>query len=132
MEVDESTTADTTLTLAAVRTLQKSPKFKSMFNQLELGPKARNAAIEAIIAIVANSWTTCFTAKAHASHTFLETTNAATFTDEDMEVLYPDHQRPLYVFTVIKDVQVRRALVDIGSCLNLIPRSTLKTTNIPQ
>ena len=33
---------------------------------------------------------------------------------------------------VIKDVQVRRALVDTGSCLNLIPLSTLKAANIPQ
>uniref|UniRef100_A0A2N9I8L2 RNA-directed DNA polymerase n=1 Tax=Fagus sylvatica TaxID=28930 RepID=A0A2N9I8L2_FAGSY len=63
---------------------------------------------------------------------FLETTNAVTFTDEDMEVQYPDHRRPLYVSAVIKDVQVRRALVDTGSCLNLIPLSTLKAANIPQ
>jgi hypothetical protein len=32
MEVDESAVTDTTLTLAAMRTLQKSPKFKSLFN----------------------------------------------------------------------------------------------------
>jgi hypothetical protein len=132
MEVDESAVADTTLTPAAVRTLQKSPKFKSLFNQLGLGPEARNAATEAIIAIAADSGATCFTAEAHASRAFLETTNAVTFTDEDMEVQYPDHRRPLYVSAVIKDVQVRRALVDTGSCLNLIPSSTLKAANIPQ
>ncbi len=49
-----------------------------------------------------------------------------------MEVQYPDHRRPLYVFVVIKDVQVRRALVDTGSCLNLISLSNLKAANIPQ
>uniref|UniRef100_A0A2N9JB12 RNA-directed DNA polymerase n=1 Tax=Fagus sylvatica TaxID=28930 RepID=A0A2N9JB12_FAGSY len=132
MEVEESAVTDTTLTPAAVRTLQKSPKFKSLFNQLGLGPEARNAATEAIIAIAADSGATCFTAEAHASRAFLETTNAVTFTDEDMEVQYPDHRRPLYVSAVIKDVQVRRALVDTGSCLNLIPLSTLKAANIPQ
>jgi hypothetical protein len=132
MEVEESAVADTTLTPAAVRTLQKSPKFKSLFNQLGLGPEARSAATEAIIAIAADSGATCFTAEAHASRAFLETTNAVTFTDEDMEVQYPDHRRPLYVSAVIKDVQVRRALVDTGSCLNLIPLSTLKAANIPQ
>ena len=86
MEVDESAIADTTLTPAAVRTLQKSPKFKSLFNQLGLGPEVRNTAIEAIIAIAADSRATCFTAEAHASRAFLETTNAVTFTNEDMEV----------------------------------------------
>ena len=131
MEVDKSAVADTTLTPAAVRTLQKNPKFKSLFNQLRLGLEARNAATEAIIAIAADSRATCFTAEAHASRAFLETTNAVTFTDEDMEVQYPDHRRTLYVSAVIKDVQVRRALVDTGSYLNLIPLSTLKAVNIP-
>jgi hypothetical protein len=70
MEIDESAVADTTLTPAAVRTLQKSPKFKSLFNQLGLGPEARNAATEAIIAIAADSGATCFTAEAHASRAF--------------------------------------------------------------
>ena len=130
MEVDESAVANTTLTPAAMRTLQKSPKFKSLFNQLGLGPEARNAAIEPIIA--ADSRATYFTAEAHASRAFLETTNVVTFTDENMEVQYSDHRRPLYVSAVIKDVQVRRALVDTGSCLNLIPLSTFKAANIPQ
>uniref|UniRef100_A0A2N9INC7 RNA-directed DNA polymerase n=1 Tax=Fagus sylvatica TaxID=28930 RepID=A0A2N9INC7_FAGSY len=61
----------------------------------------------------------------------LETTNAITFTDEDMEVQYPDHRRPLYLSAVIKNVQVRRALVDTGSCLNLIPLSTLQAVDLP-
>ena len=33
----------------------------------------------------------CFTVESHASKAFLETTNVITFTDEDMEVKYPDH-----------------------------------------
>uniref|UniRef100_A0A2N9HSS8 Integrase zinc-binding domain-containing protein n=1 Tax=Fagus sylvatica TaxID=28930 RepID=A0A2N9HSS8_FAGSY len=99
---------------------------------LGFGPEARNAATEALITIAAESGATCFTAEAHASRAFLETTNAITFTDEDMEVQYPDHRRPLYLSAVIKDVQVRRALVDTGSCLNLIPLSTLQAVNLPQ
>uniref|UniRef100_A0A2N9ENM5 Reverse transcriptase n=1 Tax=Fagus sylvatica TaxID=28930 RepID=A0A2N9ENM5_FAGSY len=92
MEVEESAVADTTLTPAAVRTLQKSPKFKSLFNQLGLGPEARNAATEAIIAIAADSGATCFTAEAHASRAFLETTNAVTFTDEGHGANIPQHK----------------------------------------
>uniref|UniRef100_A0A2N9HVE6 RNA-directed DNA polymerase n=1 Tax=Fagus sylvatica TaxID=28930 RepID=A0A2N9HVE6_FAGSY len=132
MEAEESATASSSLIPAAVRTLQKSPKFKSLFNQLGFGPEARNAATEALITIAAESGATCFTAEAHASRAFLETTNAITFTDEDMEVQYPDHRRPLYLSAVVKDVQVRRALVDTGSCLNLIPLSTLQAASVPQ
>uniref|UniRef100_A0A2N9H0L2 Reverse transcriptase domain-containing protein n=1 Tax=Fagus sylvatica TaxID=28930 RepID=A0A2N9H0L2_FAGSY len=97
MEAEESAAASSSLVPAAVRTLQKSPKFKSLFNQLGFGPEARNAATEALITIAAESGATCFTAEAHASH-----------------------------------VQVRRALVDTGSCLNLIPLSTLQAVNLPQ
>jgi hypothetical protein len=32
----------------------------------------------------------------------------------------------------VKDVQVRRALLDTGSCLNLIPLSTLQAANVSQ
>jgi hypothetical protein len=132
MEVEESAAASSSLVPAAVRTLQKSPKFKSLFNQLGFGLEARNAATEALITIAAESGATCFMAEAHASRAFLETTNVITFTDEDMEVQYPDHRRPLYLSAVVKDVQVRRALVDTGSCLNLIPLSTLQAANVPQ
>jgi hypothetical protein len=60
----------------------------------------------------------------------LETTNAVTFTDEDMEVQYPDHWKPLYVAAMINDVHIRQALVDTGASLNLIPTSTLDAARI--
>uniref|UniRef100_A0A2N9G206 Integrase catalytic domain-containing protein n=1 Tax=Fagus sylvatica TaxID=28930 RepID=A0A2N9G206_FAGSY len=74
----------------------RSPKFQSLFNQLGLGPDAKKAATEAIVNIVAGSGSQCYTAEAHASRAFLETTNAVTFTDEDMKVQYPDHRKSLY------------------------------------
>uniref|UniRef100_A0A2N9H5W3 RNA-directed DNA polymerase n=1 Tax=Fagus sylvatica TaxID=28930 RepID=A0A2N9H5W3_FAGSY len=52
--------------------------------------------------------------------------------DEDMEVQYPDHRRPLYLSATINEVQVRRALVDTGSCINLIPLSTIQAAEISQ
>ena len=48
-----------------------------------------------------------------------------------MEVQHPDHSKPLYIATQINNVHIRRALVDIGASLNLIPTSTLKATRIP-
>uniref|UniRef100_A0A2N9F895 Retrotransposon gag domain-containing protein n=1 Tax=Fagus sylvatica TaxID=28930 RepID=A0A2N9F895_FAGSY len=116
--------------LATIKTLQRSPKFQSLFNQLGLGPDARKAATEAIVNIAAGSGSQCYTAEAHASRAFLETTNAVTFTDENMEVQYPDHQKPLYVAAMINVVHIRRALVETGASLNLIPTSTLDAVGI--
>ena len=128
--MDESVAASSSLVPAIVRTLQKSPNFKSLFNQLGFGPEARNTSTEALITIVEDFGAICFIAKTHASRAFLETMNAITFTDENMEVQYLDHRCPLYLSAVVKDVQVRCALVDTGSCLNLIPLSTLQTVNV--
>uniref|UniRef100_A0A2N9I2Z5 Uncharacterized protein n=1 Tax=Fagus sylvatica TaxID=28930 RepID=A0A2N9I2Z5_FAGSY len=86
VDADESATASTAMTPTAIKTLQRNPRFRSLFNQLGLNPEARTAATEAIMAIAADSGAHCFTAETHASRAFLETTNAVTFTDEDMEV----------------------------------------------
>ena len=86
---------------------------------------------EALVSIAANSGTHYLTAEAYASRAFLETTNAITFTDKDIEVQHPDHSRPLYIATQINDVHIRRALVDTGASLNLILTSTPKAVGIP-
>ena len=87
-----------------VRTLQKNPKFRLLFNQLGFGPKVRRVAIELLMSIAADLGMKCFTPESHASRAYLETTNAITFTDEDMEVEHPDHRRPLYLMATINGV----------------------------
>ena len=70
----------------AISALQRSPAFCALFNQLGFNEEARKVATEALVSIAYDSGTHCLTAEAHASRAFLETTNAITFTDEDMEV----------------------------------------------
>ena len=82
------------------------------------------------MSIAANSGMECFTAESHASRAFLETTNAITLIDKDIEVEHQDHRRPLYLMATINDVQIRRALVDIGASLNLIALSTLEAVGL--
>lgn len=60
----------------------------------------------------------------------METTNAITFTDKNMEVKHLDHRRPLYLMAAINGVHVRRALVDIRASLNLIALSTLEAVGL--
>ena len=127
---EEDPMISATLTPAAIKILQRSPVFCSRFNQLGLTPEARTAATKAVVGIVSSSESHCFIAEAHASQAFLETTNTVTFTNEDMEVQYPDHKRPLYVSSMINEVHVRRALVDNGLSLNLIPLSSLVAAGI--
>ena len=87
-------------------------------------------ATESLISIAIDSGIECFTAESHASRAYLETTNAITFTDEDMEVEHPDHRRPIYLMAITNGVQVRRTLIDIGASLNLIALSTLQAIGL--
>ena len=53
--------------LSTVRTLQKNPKFRSLFNQLGFRSKARRVATESLMSIAADLGMECFTAKSHTS-----------------------------------------------------------------
>ena len=61
-------------------------------------------AIKSLMSIATDSGMECFTTESHASRAFLETTNAITFTDEDIEVEHPDHRRSLYLMATINGV----------------------------
>ena len=56
------------------------------------------------MAIAVESRAHIFTVETHASRAFLETTNAITFTNEDMDFQYPNHRRPLYLSATINQV----------------------------
>lgn len=86
---------------------------------------------KSLLSIAANAGTHYLTTEAHANQAFLETTNAITFTVEDMEVQHPDHSKPLYVAAQLNNVHIQRALVDIGASLNIIPTNTFKAARIP-
>uniref|UniRef100_A0A2N9G4I2 Integrase catalytic domain-containing protein n=1 Tax=Fagus sylvatica TaxID=28930 RepID=A0A2N9G4I2_FAGSY len=104
VDMDEPAAASTAMTPTAIKKLQRNLRFRSLFNLLGLNPEARTAATKAIMAIAADSRAHCFT--------------------------YPDHRRPLYLSATINEVQVRRALVDTSSYINLIPLSTIQTAEI--
>ena len=129
--IEEDMSNSKELPPTTISALQRSPAFHTLFNQLGFNEEARKAATEALVSITSNSAIYCLTIEAHASRVFLETTNAITFTDEDMDVQHLDHSKPLYVATRINDVHIRRALVDTGASLNLILTSTLQVVEIP-
>ncbi|GKU96143.1 hypothetical protein SLEP1_g9414 [Rubroshorea leprosula] len=102
----EKKTVAHTLTVS-IRCLEKKSAAKDKDKKREI---ARRRATEAIFSIVSEAGGECLNADAHASRAYLESSNVATFTDEDMEC----------------------ELVDTGSSFNLIPLSTIIATRIPQ
>jgi len=72
----------------------------------------------------------CLLMETRADKVLLQDTNKITFSDEDMEVRYSDHRRPLYLAASINEIPIKRALVDTGASINLILLGTLQAAGI--
>ena len=62
----------------------------------------------------------------------LQESTEITFSNEDIEVGYPNHMRSLYLAASINQIPIKRALVDTGISVNLIPLSTLQAAGISE
>ena len=113
-----------------ITTLQKSSKFKNLFDQLGLTAKERKIAIEALVSIASRAGIECLSAKVINDRALLQESSDITFSNKDMEVRYPDHRRPLYLAASINQIPIKRALVDTSTSMNLIPLSTLQAAGI--
>ena len=118
------------LPIAAITTLQKSSKFKNLFDQLVLIKKERRIAIEALVSIASGAEVECLSAEVTDDRALLQESSEITFSNEDMEVGYLDHKRPFYLAASINQIPIKKALVDIGASVNLILLSTLQVTGI--
>ena len=121
-----------TLLAATIPTLQKSSTFKNLFNQLELIANERRIVTEALVSIASRAGVECLTVETRANKAFQRDADEITFSDEDMEVRYLDHRRPLYLAASINQIPIKRALVDTGTSVNLIPFSTLQAAGISE
>ena len=87
-------------------------------------------ATEALVSIASRARAEWLAAEARADRAFLQDTNEITFSDEDMEVGYSNHRRPLYLVASINQIPIKRALVNMGALVNLIPLNTLQAAGI--
>ena len=84
------------------------------------------------MSIASSAGMECLSPKISDDRALLQESTKITFTNEDMEVGYPDHMRPLYLAASINQILIKRALVDTGASVNLIPLSTLQAAGISE
>ena len=101
-----------------------------MFDQLGLTKKERKIATEALVSIAFGAGIKCLSAEVVDDKALLQESSEITFSDEDMEMGYPDHKRPLYLAASINQIPIKRVLVDTGAFINLIPSSILQAVGI--
>ena len=88
--------------------------------------------MEALVSIASSVGVECLSAEILEDRALLQESTEITFSNEDMEVGYPDHRRPLYLAASINQIPIKRALVDTDAFVNLIPLSTLQAVGISE
>ena len=94
--------------------------------------KERRIATKALVSIASGAGIECLTTKVADDRALLQGSSEITFSDEDMEVAYSNHRRPLYLAASINQISIKRVLVDTGTSVNLIPLSTLQAVEISE
>ena len=97
MDLGEDEEEKPALPTAAITTLQESSRFKDMFDELGLTVNERRIATEALMSIASGVGVECLLEETRADKAFLQDMKKITFSDEDMEVGYLDHRKPLYL-----------------------------------
>ena len=113
----------------AVAALIKTANFRKFFDLLGFNEEARFAAATALTQISEKQYGECSAAQpvrrmANAHE------NAILFTDADMCVKSSNHNRPLYVESMLNGHPVKRTFIDNGASLNIMPMSTFKAAKI--
>ncbi|KAJ1419769.1 Aspartic peptidase domain superfamily [Sesbania bispinosa] len=112
--------------------LAKTRGFRMLFGQLGMEGDAQREATEAIIHI-ARKWGGHLGA-VNAPLTRLARSHATTIIFREPPEASPQfcHNRPLYVEATIEGIKVRRALVDNGSGVNIIPSNIFHRLKMPR
>ena len=97
---------------------------------MEFTINERRIATKALVSIALGAGVECLSVETRADKVFLQDTNEITFSDKDMEVGYSNHRRLLYLAASVNQIPIKRALVDIGVLVNLIPLGTLQVVGI--
>ena len=74
----------------------------------------------------------CLSVEIPDNRALLQESTKITFNNKDMEVGYPDDQRPFYLAASINQIPIKRALVDTSASVNIIPLSTLQLVGISE
>ena len=113
-----------------VTALMNGAKFRNFFDQIGLAKEARIEATRAIIK-AAETQETCMAISKGFVKTMEEEENNISFSKADREIRYP-HNRPLYVTAVINGIEVRRAFIDNGASVNIMPYTMFKRLGLPE
>ncbi len=102
----------------------------SFFDPLKFRSEAKEAAAKALVNIAKQYGGACYMAGGSLKRTAKAHEGAIILTP-DHSFKGGSHNRPLYLEANVNSLSVKRARVDNGSSVNLMPLSTFKAAKIP-
>ncbi|KAJ1396548.1 Retrotransposon gag domain [Sesbania bispinosa] len=112
--------------------LAKSRGFRVLFSQLGLGQEAQMKAVGALTRIIKEKGGELGTANAPLTRLARSHATAILFKEPSFPGTEFCHNKPLYVEACVEGVRIRRALVDNGSGVNIMPAQLFRLLNIPK
>lgn len=111
--------------------VQHLHKFEHFYDQMDFSLEQRMAIIKSVIELTepAESYD-MVEGRPRCKDRFDD--NAPVFYDDDRRSLPTNHNRPLYVTANVNGVELRRAMLNPGSSINIISLSTLDAVGVPR
>ncbi|KAJ1403359.1 Aspartic peptidase domain superfamily [Sesbania bispinosa] len=119
---------DNALTLG----LAKTRSFRILFSQLGLNHDAQREAAKALMGIVKNHGGEVSAVNAPLTRLARSHATAIVFREPTFQGEGFCHNKPLYVEATVEGLRLRRALVDNGSGVNILPTYILRKMNVPR
>lgn len=105
--------------------------FKHFYDQLDFSSEQRLAITKSIVELT-DPTKSCDLVEGRTRRKGRFDDNAAVFYVDDERGLPTNHNRPLYVIANVNGVELRRAMLDPGSSINIISLSTLDAVGVPR
>ncbi|PON44395.1 hypothetical protein TorRG33x02_330890, partial [Trema orientale] len=94
--------------------------------------EVRNKAAQAILEVSNEYRPQCCMAGKALRKMSRQQEDAINFSRKDSQVLNFSHNKPLYVEALVNKLKFKRALVDNGLSVNIMPYQTFKVAGIPE
>lgn len=111
--------------------IQHLHKFKHFYNQMDFNSEQRLAITKSLIELT-DPAESCDMVEGRPRHKGRFDDNAAVFYNKDRRGLPSNHNRPLYMTASVNRVELKRAILDPESSINIISLLTLEAVGIPK
>ena len=129
---DEDARVAALMTSSLANSLLKASNVRHFFDMLGFSEEARKEVAETMVEVAAKYHGEGGLVDSRLKRFASAHKNAIVFTEADMCTPNPNHNKPLYVESMVNGMDVRRTFIDNGSGVNLMPLTTFRALDLDE